>query len=110
MRMDKRTSDNEPWYAKLALMKDDYVPYVERIPLRWTLTVVDGKFTFERDDKLKIVGTDRDYVDGYIGIQVYAHQAEFDNIRITESAPVDAQGKLSTAWAAIKSESLGFAP
>ena len=103
MRMDKRTSDDEPWYDKLTLMKDNYKPYIERTPLRWTLTVLDGKFTFERDDKLKIEGTDRDYVDGYIGVQVYAHQAEFDNFKITEAAPVEAKGKLATAWAGLKS-------
>jgi hypothetical protein len=103
MRMDKRVSNDSPWYQRLALVKNDYKPYPERTPLRWTLTVLDGKFTFEREDKLKIEGTDPDYVDGYIGVQVYAHQAEFDNFRITEAAPVDAKGKLTTAWATLKS-------
>lgn len=104
MRMDKRTSDDEPWYEKLTLMKDNYKPYTERTPLRWTLTVLDGKFTFQRDDKLKIEGTDSGYVDGYIGVQMYAQQSEFDNFKITEAAAVDPTGKLSTAWAELKAE------
>ncbi len=49
--------------------------------------------------------SDPDYTDGYVGIQLYAQQAEFDNIVITpDTAAVEPGNKMATAWGAIKGE------
>lgn len=103
MRMDKRTSDDEPWYAGLTMMKGDYKPYAERVPLHWKLVVNAGKFRFERGDGLVIEGADTAYVEGSIGIQLYAQQAEFDNVKITPALAVDPSGKTTALLGELKS-------
>jgi len=104
--MHKRISDAEPWYELLDVQNPDsgYVPYPEDgTRMVWTLTVMDGEFTFESDHGATVSGSDSSYVDGSIGIQLYAQQAEFDNIVIvTETTAVEAEGKMATAWASIK--------
>jgi len=66
--------------------------------------VIDGNFTLTREDGLSITGSDADYADGYVGIQLYAQQAEFDNFAVIplDSTAVDAKGKLATAWGQMK--------
>jgi hypothetical protein len=101
----KRISNAEPWYELVEVVKDGYTPYPEGGQrMHWTLEVMNGDFTFTRDDGLSISGTAADYADGYVGIQLYAQQAEFDNFTITplDVTAVDAKGKLATAWGAIK--------
>lgn len=103
MKMAKRFSNETPWYELLAVRKDDYVPYEEGAPIHWTLTVEDGSFHFLRSDGFDISANDSDYGAGYIGIQLYAQQAEFDNITITPgAASVQPTEKMATAWGAIK--------
>ena len=70
----------------------------------WTLTVEGGQFTFESDHGASLSGSDSAYVEGSIGLQMYAQQAEFDNIVVTVADPtaVDANGKMATAWAGLK--------
>jgi hypothetical protein len=106
MKIAKRISDDEPWYELLSVIKDNYVPYAEGVVLHWTLEVEDGVFTFTRDDGLSITAEDHDYTDGYVGLQLYAQQSEFDNITIIphdDSAPVQPNSKLATSWGTIKS-------
>ena len=101
----KRISNAEPWYELLEVVKDTYVPYTEGGErLHWSLEVIDGNFTLTREDGLSITGSDADYADGYVGIQLYAQQAEFDNFAVIplDSTAVDAKGKLATAWGQMK--------
>jgi len=104
MKIAKRISNEEPWYELLAVVKDDYVPYAEGERLHWTLEVNGGSFTFTREDGLSISAEDSDYGSGYVGIQLYAQQAEFDNFTITAISPdaVHPTNKMATAWGAIK--------
>jgi hypothetical protein len=104
MKIAKRISNEEPWYELLALVKDDYVPYAEGSRLHWTLEVDNGVFTFTREDGLSITAEDHSYGSGYVGIQLYAQQAEFDNFTITPGGPsaVHPEHKMATAWGAIK--------
>ena len=104
MKIAKRISDAEPWYELLAAVKDDYVPYTEGAKLHWTLEVNDGQFTFTREDGLSISAEDHEYGAGYVGIQLYAQQAEFDNLTITplQATAVDPAGKMATAWGTLK--------
>ena len=104
LRIDKRISDKEPWYEGLAVVKDNYKPYPEGPKFHCTLEVKNGVFKFERDDGLSITAEDHTYQTGYVGIQLYAEQAEFDNFKITPLAPsaVRPSDKMATIWGAIK--------
>ena len=103
VKMAKRISDAEPWYELLEVLPGDEARYAEGSLLHWTLTVAGGSFTLLREDGITISATDNDYADGYIGIQLYAQQAEFDNIVITpDTASVEAVDKMATVWGAIK--------
>ena len=105
LKMQKRFSDQSPWHELLAIVKDTYVPYPEDgSRLHWTLEVQNGNFTFTREDGLSISASDPAYSGGYVGIQLYAQQAEFDNIVITPLGvtAVDPAGKTSTTWGALK--------
>ena len=103
MKLQQRVSQEEPWYKIIEVVKDGYKPYVEGKRLHWTLSVINGEAKFKREDGLSIsakVGQ----TTGKVGIQLYAQQADFDNIVITPSiAAVDARGKLATTWSLIKS-------
>lgn len=103
-RIDKRVSDSSPWYETVTLEKDNYVPFVEDVKLHWTLEVRNGEFTFTREDGFTITGQDNAYKAGRIGIQLYAMQAEFDNVELTDltTTAVDPKGKAATMWAALK--------
>jgi hypothetical protein len=103
LRIDKRISDKEPWYEGLEVKKGgDYTPYPEHVPLHWRLEVSKGSFRFEREDGLTISASDDTYDFGYVGIQLYAQQAEFDNFTIESTYPVDPAGKITTTWGRIK--------
>lgn len=104
MKIAKRISNETPWYELLAVRKNDYVPYAEGQLLHWTLVVDNGVFTFTREDGFEISAEDHSYGSGYIGIQLYAQQAEFDNITIVPigSAAVKPANKLATVWGAVK--------
>lgn len=102
IKIQKRISDDEPWYELLEAEKQDYTPYSEGLPLHWTLEVSDGSFTFTSDNGVTISAEDDEYEEGYVGIQLYAQQAEFDNFTIVNTFPVNPFGKLSTMWARVK--------
>lgn len=104
IKIAKRISNEDPWYELLSVVKDDYVPYAEGPKLHWTLEVDNGAFTFTREDGLSISAEDADYGTGYVGIQLYAQQAEFDNFTITPGGPsaVQPEHKMATVWGAIK--------
>jgi hypothetical protein len=106
MKIAKRISNENPWYELLEVVKDDYVAYAEGVPLHWTLEVAGGSFTLTREDGLSVSASDSSYTRGFVGIQLYAQQAEFDNIVITPSdtAAVDPGDKAATVWGAIKGE------
>ena len=105
--MHKRISDAEPWYELLDVQRNEtgYVNYPEDgTRMVWTLTVANGEFTFESDHGATVSGADAAYSGGSIGLQMYAQQAEFDNIVITpaDASAVDAYGKVATTWGSIK--------
>lgn len=102
LKMSKRVDNDEPWYEMLDVVKGNYAPYPESTLLHWTLEVSEGSFTFTREDGLSIEAEDDEYKTGYIGIQLYAQQVEFDNITIVNTYPVDPAGKAATTWASIK--------
>jgi hypothetical protein len=104
MKIAKRISDSDPWYELLAVEKDNYVPYPEGPRFHWTLEVEDGAFTFTRDDGLSVSAEDQSYGTGYVGIQLYAQQAEFDNFTIEPrgGAAVSPGQKMASVWGAIK--------
>ncbi len=105
MKISKRIGDETPWYELLTVVKDDYVPYAEGAKLHWTLEVNNGSFTLTREDGLSISAEDGAYGSGYVGLQLYAQQAEFDNFTITPTgaAAVQPGHKIATIWGAIKS-------
>jgi hypothetical protein len=85
----ERISDETPWYEVLEVDDVDYIPYPQGFAelLHWTLEVVDGNFTFTSTDSFGdenvISGFDDTISSGFVGIQLYAQQAEFDNFTIT---------------------------
>lgn len=105
LRIDKRVGNESPWYEGLKVMKDDYVPYAENQKLHWKLEVNGSNFTFTREDGVSISASDAPST-GYVGIQLYAQQAEFDNFTITPAGAtaVRPDQKASTVWGAIKGE------
>lgn len=104
MKIAKRISDEEPWYELLTAVKDDYVPYAEGQKLHWILEVDNGSFTLTREDGLSINAEDSEYGEGYVGIQLYAQQAEFDNFTITPlgAAAIHPVNKMAAVWGDIK--------
>ena len=102
MKISKRISNEAPWYELLAVVKDDYVPYSQQSKLHWILEVNDGMFTFRREDGLSITASDQEYRSGYVGIQLYAQAAEFDNLMIASTADVRPEDELATMWGAVK--------
>ncbi len=102
MKISKRISNSNPWYELLGAMDRTYVPYQEGQKLHWTLEVTGGSFTFTREDGLSISAEDHSYDTGYVGIQLYAQQAEFDNFTILDTYPVDPAGKLASMWGRVK--------
>ncbi len=102
MKIAKRVSDDNPWYELLEAVKDDYTPYPQGPKLHWTLEVHEGAFTFTREDGLSISAVDKDYKSGFVGIQLYAQQVEFDNFTITPGASVEPADKIATLWGDIK--------
>ena len=102
MKIAKRVSDDNPWYELLEAVKGDYKPYSEGPKLHWKLEVHEGAFTFTREDGLSISAVDKDYKSGFVGIQLYAQQAEFDNFTITPGAAVEPADKIATLWGDIK--------
>jgi hypothetical protein len=108
--MHKRFSDDDPWYDLLEVgHAPDYANYPENGQrMLWTLEVKEGQFKFTNDNadaaaEVVIEGEDDEYASGFIGIQMYAQQAEFDNITIVSTYPVDPNGKAATSWGALKS-------
>jgi hypothetical protein len=86
----KRVSNDTPWYEVMDVIDDpaEYIPYPQGVELHWTLEVMDGEYEFtwedlEFGDSMTISGSDDTYSTGYVGIQLYAQQAEFDNFQIT---------------------------
>jgi hypothetical protein len=104
MKIAKRISDADPWYELLAVEKDNYVAYAEGQRLHWTLEVEDGAFTLTREDGLSVSAEDNSYATGYVGIQLYAQQAEFDNFTIAPrgASAVSPDQKMASVWGAIK--------
>ncbi len=102
VKIAKRVSNDAPWYELLEVVKAGYVPYAEQGRLHWILEVHGGSFTFTREDGLSISAEDQEYKAGYVGIQIYAQQVEFDNFMITSTAAVHPADKLASAWGAVK--------
>ena len=104
MKIQKRISDEKPWHELITASKDDYVNFTESNFLHWTLEVIDGEFTFTREDGFSISGADDAYESGFVGIQLYALEGEFDNFTITPlpSLAVEPAGKVAIAWGALK--------
>ena len=100
VKFSKRIGDEEPYYDLLEA--ETGVTYAEGALLHWTLEVVDGFFTITREDGVVVESDDQEYKEGYVGIQLYAQQAEFDNFTITSADAVDPADKMATAWGAIK--------
>jgi len=105
MKIQKRISDDKPWYDLLEVAKK-YTPYPEGPKLHWTLEVSNGSFTFTREDpsgdKVIVSAEDTSYEEGYVGIQLYAQQAEFDNFTIQNTYPVNPAGKVAATWGQLK--------
>ena len=107
--MHKRISDDDPWYDLIEVAHPpDYSNYPENGErMHWTLEVSQGQFTFTNDnadaaDPVVLEGEDTDYQSGFIGIQLYAQQSEFDNVTIVSTYPVDPNGKVATSWGALR--------
>ena len=104
--MHKRVSNDDPWYELLSVIQPpEYVDYpTDGSRIHRTLRVEDGTFQFTSDHGIALDGQDSEYTDGFIGIQLYAQQSEFDNLVVTPlgGTAVDAQGKRATAWSRLK--------
>ena len=102
MKIQKRVSDDKPWYELIEAEKG--ITYKEQTPLHWQFEVKGGEFKLTREDNKTIKGSDKEYEEGYIGIQLYAQQGHFDNIVIENTWAVDPRKKVSTTWAQIKKD------
>ena len=102
MKIQKRVSDDKPWYELIEAEKG--ITYKEQAPLHWKFEVKGGEFKLTREDNKIIKGADKEYEEGYIGIQLYAQQGHFDNIVIENTWAVDPRKKVSTTWAQIKKD------
>ena len=102
MKIQKRVSDDKPWYELIEAEKG--ITYKEQAPLHWKFEVKGGEFKLTREDNKTITGADKEYEEGYIGIQLYAQQGHFDNIVIENTWAVDPRKKVSTTWAQIKKD------
>jgi len=102
MKIQKRVSDDKPWYELITAEKG--ITYKEQAPLHWKFEVKGGEFKLTREDNKIIKGADKEYEEGYIGIQLYAQQGHFDNIVIENTWAVDPRKKVSTTWAQIKKD------
>jgi len=104
MKLQKRFSDDEPWHELISVVKEDYVDYDETSPLHWRLEVRNGTFTFTREDGIAISGADDQFESGRVGLQLYAHQAEFDNFTVTALSPLglDPRGSAAASCGMLK--------
>ena len=85
----KRISNETPWYELLEVIDDpaEYIPYPVLSEMHWTLEVQAGSFAFTSKDlasgdEMTLRGYDDGYSTGYVGFQLYAQTAEFDNFWI----------------------------
>lgn len=102
IKMSKRVSDEDPWYELMEV--EPGVTYSEGALLHWTLEVVNGAFSLTREDKASIDAKDPEYKEGYVGLQLYAQQVEFDNFTISFADAVEPSEKMATAWGTIKND------
>ncbi len=103
-RIERRLGDDGdefPFYEFLADSKDSYAQNVE---MHIKVEVRGTKMTVSIDDKEILTANDDTYDMGKIGFALYAEQAYFDNVQVTDlGGAVEAGGKAATNWGWLKS-------
>ena len=103
-RIEKRLGedgDDFPYYDFLATSLESYT---QGVPMHMKVEVVGTKMTVFIDDEEVLTADDDTYDVGKIGFALYAEQAYFDNVEVTEIArAVEPGGKSAASWGHIKS-------
>ena len=100
--LEKRTSDERPYYKTLKVEKE--AAYQQGIAVAFRLAVNSGNFQLYADEKLMVEAKDPTYTGGKIGFTVYAESGVFvDNLKILDTSPVEPKSKLASTWGSIKS-------
>jgi hypothetical protein len=103
-RIEKRLGakgDEFPYYEFLAKNEDSYS---EGVVMHLSVEVVGQDMAVSMDGKEILSATDSDYDKGTIGFALYAEQAYFDNVQVTDlGSAVEPGGKATTNWGRIKS-------
>jgi len=101
MRLGDGAGDEFPFYEFLAESKDSYT---EGVVMHLSVEVAGTKMTVFMDGKEVFSADDPTYDQGKIGFALYAEQAYFDNVEVTDlGGAVEPGGKVATNWARIKS-------
>jgi len=94
--------DDFPFYEFLAKSTDSYPQSTE---IHISVEVKGTKMTVYMDDELALTADDATYDVGKIGFALYAEQAFFDNVEVTDlGGAVDPNGKLASTWGDIRSK------
>jgi len=103
-RIERRLGDEGdefPFYEFLAESKDSYT---EGVVMHLSVEVAGTTMTVSMDNKEIFSADDPTYDQGKIGFALYAEQAYFDNVEVTDlGGAVEPVGKVATNWARIKS-------
>ena len=103
-RIEKRLGDDGddfPYYDFLATSKESYTQGAE---MHIKVEVKGTKMTVFIDDKEALTATDATYDSGKIGFALYAEQAYFDNVQVTDlGGAVEPMDKMAVNWGKMKS-------
>ncbi len=103
-RIERRLGDEGdefPFYEFLAESNESYAQGVE---MHMMVEVTGNKMTVFIDDKEVLTATDDTYAEGKVGFAIYAEQAFFDNVVVTDlgTAVVKPSDKLAVSWGRLK--------
>ncbi len=93
--------DKFPYYEFLAKSNESYT---QGLLIHIGVEVKGSKMTVFMDGNQVLTADDKTYDSGKIGFALYAQQAFFDNVKVTDlSGAVGSSGKLVSKWASLKS-------
>lgn len=102
-RIERRLGDKGdefPFYEFLAKSDESYV---QGVVINIRVEVKGTKMTVFMDNKEVLTATDDTYDKGKIGFALYAQQAYFDNVKVTDlGSAVEPIGKTAVKWGELK--------
>jgi len=100
-RLGDADGDKFPFYEFLAKSSDSYT---QGVPINLRVEARGATMTVFMDNKEVLKAEDRTYSKGKIGFALYAEQAYFDNVKVTDlGSAVELGGKVATSWGWLKS-------